>query len=96
MRLTQQRVCGLRRCKTLYLPTPPFFTRPGTMKKPGTISIKEVATAEALEQAQQIRAQVLEAEQGFPHEVNIDGRDPAASHLLMLDEDAPVATARRR
>ncbi len=67
------------RCKTLYLPTPPFFTRPGTMKKPGTLSIKEVATAEALEQAQQIRAQVLEAEQGFPHEVNIDGRDPAAS-----------------
>ncbi len=37
-------------CKTLYLPTHPFFTRPGTMKKPGTLSIKEVATAEALEQ----------------------------------------------
>ncbi len=64
------------------------------MEKVGTISIKEVATAEALTQAQQIRVQVLEAEQGFPHDVNIDGMDPSANHVLMLDDNAPVATAR--
>ncbi len=63
-------------------------------EKAGTISIKEVATAEELAQAQQIRVQVLEAEQGFPHDVNIDGRDPSAIHVLMLDDNVPVATAR--
>ena len=64
------------------------------MKKPGTITFKEVATAEELAQAQRIRAQVLEAEQGFPHEVNIDGLDPSAIHVLVLDDKVPVATAR--
>ncbi len=63
-------------------------------EKAGTISIKEVATAEELAQAQRIRAQVLEAEQGFPHEVNIDGLDPSAIHVLVLDDKVPVATAR--
>ncbi len=63
-------------------------------EKAGAISIKEVATAEELAQAQQIRVQVLEAEQGFPHDVNIDGLDPSAIHLLILDDNVPVATAR--
>ncbi len=62
--------------------------------KAGMISFKEVATAEELAQAQQIRVQVLEAEQGFPHDVNIDGLDPSAIHLLILDDNVPVATAR--
>ena len=62
------------------------------MKDP--ITIKEVRTAEELEQAQEIRVKVFEEEQGFPHEVNIDGADQAASHVLVLDEEVPVATAR--
>lgn len=62
--------------------------------KTGTITIKEVATAEELRQAQQIREEVLEAEQGFAHDVNIDGLDESASHVLALDAGAPVATAR--
>ena len=62
------------------------------MKDP--ITIKEVRTAKELEQAQEIRVRVFEEEQGFPHEVNIDGADQAASHVLVLDEEVPVATAR--
>lgn len=63
-------------------------------KLAGTISIKEVASVEELAQAQQIRVQVLEDEQGFPHDVNIDGLDSSAIHVLMLDDNVPVATAR--
>ncbi len=59
-----------------------------------TISIKEVQTADELAQAQRIREIVLEAEQGFPHAVNVDGRDAQADHVLMLDGDEPVGTAR--
>ena len=64
------------------------------MKNGGTISIKEVRTAKELKQAQKIRQQVLEKEQGFPHDVNIDGLDPSADHVLALDDEVPVATAR--
>ena len=64
------------------------------MKNRGTISIKEVHTAEELKQAQKIREEVLEKEQGFPHDVNIDGLDPSASHALAFDDEVPVATAR--
>ncbi len=53
------------------------------MKNRGTISIKEVHTAEELKQAQKIREEVLEKEQGFPHDVNIDGLDPSAIHALL-------------
>jgi len=62
------------------------------MKDP--ISIRKVSTAEELQQAQEIRVRVFEEEQGFPHEVNIDGVDRAASHVLVFDGEVPVATAR--
>jgi len=58
------------------------------------ITIRVVSTAEELEQAQEIRVTVFEEEQGFPHEVNIDGADQAASHVLILEGKVPVATAR--
>ncbi len=57
------------------------------------ISIRRVSTAEELQQAQEIRVRVFEEEQGFPHEVNIDGVDRAASHVLAFDGEVPVATA---
>jgi predicted GNAT family N-acyltransferase len=60
----------------------------------GPISIKEVSTPEELEQAQEIRARVFEEEQGIPHELNVDGADQAASHVLVLHGEVPVATAR--
>ncbi len=58
------------------------------------ISIRRVNTAGELQQAQEIRVKVFEEEQGFPHEVNIDGVDRAASHVLVFDGEVPVATAR--
>ncbi len=65
---------------------------PRGMKSP--ITIREVSTAEELKQAQEIRVRVLEEEQGFPREINIDGADRSASHVLVLDAGVPVATAR--
>ncbi len=58
------------------------------------VTIRKVSTAEELQQAQEIRVRVFEEEQGFPHEVNIDGVDRAASHVLVFDGEVPVATAR--
>ncbi len=52
---------------------------PRGMKSP--ITIREVSTAEELKQAQEIRVRVLEEEQGFPNEINIDGADRSASHV---------------
>ncbi len=62
--------------------------------KPHAISIKQVRTPGELRQAQEIRETVLETEQGFPHEVNVDGQDPSAMHVLVLDRGEPVGTAR--
>ena len=58
------------------------------------ITIREVGSAKELERAQEIRVRVFEEEQGFPHEVNVDGADQSASHILILDAEVPVATAR--
>ncbi len=58
------------------------------------ITLKRITTNRELHQAQQIRIEVLEHEQGFPHNVNIDGLDQSAIHVLLLDEENPVGTAR--
>ena len=58
------------------------------------ISIKEVENEEELARAHRIREEVLEVEQGFPHEVNVDGQDAAASHVLVLDGAVAVGTGR--
>ncbi len=58
------------------------------------ITLKLITTPGELHQAQQIRIEVLEHEQGFPHNVNIDGLDQSAIHVLLLDEENPVGTAR--
>ena len=64
------------------------------METVDSISIKEVKTPEDLKQAQAIRVKILETEQGFPHDMNIDGLDESADHILILDDGVPVATAR--
>ena len=64
------------------------------MKVVVSISITEVKTPDELKQAQAIRVKILETEQGFPHDVNIDGRDESADHVLIWDDAVPVATAR--
>ncbi len=64
------------------------------METVDSISIKEVKTPEELKQAQAIRVKILETEQGFAHDTNIDGLDDSADHILILDDGVPVATAR--
>lgn len=64
------------------------------MHQAETIWFKDVTTGDEIRQAQRIRELVLEVEQGFPHDVNIDGCDDSAHHVLMLDGERPVGTAR--
>ena len=66
------------------------------MHEAESIWFKDVKTGDEMRQAQRIRELVLEFEQGFPHDVNIDGYDDAAYHVLMLDGERPVGTARVR
>ncbi len=58
------------------------------------MKIKLISTSKELALVRRIRKKVLELEQGFPHEVNIDGNDPRAVHALIYDGHKPVATAR--
>jgi len=56
------------------------------------MKIKLISTSKELALVRRIRKKVLELEQGFPHEVNIDGNDPRAVHALIYDGHKPVAT----
>ena len=58
------------------------------------MKVKLVSSKKELAQARRIRKKVLEDEQGFPHEVNIDGNDHQAHHALVFEGRKPVATAR--
>ena len=58
------------------------------------MKIKQISNSKELAMAQRIRKKVLEDEQGFPHEVNVDGNDHLASHVLLFDGHKAVATAR--
>jgi predicted GNAT family N-acyltransferase len=60
------------------------------------VAIVEVGSAEQLEQALAIRLAVFVEEQGVGRELEIDGRDDAARHLLALRDGAPVGTLRVR
>jgi predicted GNAT family N-acyltransferase len=41
-----------------------------------------------------IRAQVFIIEQGVPAELEVDEQDPLSRHLLLFEEDTPIATGR--
>jgi len=41
-----------------------------------------------------IRAQVFIIEQGVPAELEVDELDPLSRHLLLFEEDTPIATGR--
>jgi predicted GNAT family N-acyltransferase len=49
-----------------------------------------------IEAAKQLRLRVFAQEQGFSPEADVDGLDPAATHLVVLRRDAVVATCRLR
>jgi ribosomal protein S18 acetylase RimI-like enzyme len=60
------------------------------------IAIKSVTYAEALEPLQMIRRRVFQEEQGVPPELEFDGYDDAAHHLLAYLNNDPVGTLRIR
>jgi len=49
-----------------------------------------------IEEAKQLRLRVFSQEQGVPPEADIDGLDPAATHLVALRRGSVVATCRLR
>ena len=61
---------------------------------PDKIIIEEVQTPEALQKAQAIREQIFVVEQGIARELEQDGLDAAAIHVLALYDEAPAATGR--
>ena len=60
------------------------------------IHIREVRAPAEVEQALAIRCAVFVAEQGVAEALEIDGRDPAARHLLDFRQGKPVGTLRLR
>ena len=58
--------------------------------------IKTVAYSEQIKAIENIRTQVFQVEQGIAQELEFDGLDQTATHLLAYLENQPVGTARIR
>ena len=58
------------------------------------ITIKKISTNKELEQALRIRIRVFVREQGVPADIELDGDDKRALHLLAFLEGRVVGTAR--
>ena len=58
------------------------------------VYVKQVTSAAELAQAQQIRRQVFVEEQGIPAELEYDGADLSAIHVLAYQGEEAVATGR--
>lgn len=58
------------------------------------ITVEPVRTAAELAAARAIRVAVFVEEQGIPPELDDDGLDQGALHVLALDGDLPVGTGR--
>ncbi len=57
-------------------------------------SLIEADYARYQQQILSIRAQVFIIEQGVPVELEVDEQDPLSRHLLLFEEDTPIATGR--
>ncbi len=60
------------------------------------LTIKVVNYAMAKSAIQMIRHQVFEVEQGVNHELEFDGQDNTAQHLLAYWDEKPIGTTRIR
>ena len=58
------------------------------------VYLKQITSAAELVEAQQIRRQVFVEEQGIPAELEYDGADPDAIHIIAYEAERPVATGR--
>ena len=60
----------------------------------GGVEVRQVAGERELAEALRIRREVFVEEQRIPAELDDDGEDPGALHVLALDGDTAVGTAR--
>ena len=71
-------------------------------KRKGSFQIKLLETSEELHQAMKIRTKVFQEEQNIPVEIEFDGHDEKAFHVLVVDKStneggahsSPIATGR--
>ncbi|MGF1576374.1 MAG: GNAT family N-acetyltransferase [Cyanophyceae cyanobacterium] len=66
------------------------------MSAPSSFVIKTVETLQEREQAFEVRRQVFQVEQGVSAKEEFDDYDDTALHIVVLDQDQGVATARIR
>jgi predicted GNAT family N-acyltransferase len=62
----------------------------------GSLNLQIVSYAEAQSEIQQIRIVVFQQEQQVAPELEFDGEDEAATHLIAYQDEIPVGTARIR
>lgn len=60
------------------------------------IFIKIIETEKELTDAESIRRQVFQKEQGIAEEIDFDGKDNEADHIIAYFEEKPVGTTRVR
>jgi len=65
-------------------------------RKNSSISLQWVTYAQAIASLQMIRRQVFQVEQGVAPELEFDGKDDEAEHLLAFYDNQPVGTLRIR
>ena len=58
------------------------------------ITVREINSEQELKNVLMLRHQVFVDEQGIPEEIENDGKDSKSVHVIALDNDKPVGTAR--
>ena len=58
--------------------------------------IKIVESEQELRDAQEVRKKVFQEEQGIGAELDFDGKDNEAEHVIVYLENNPIGTARAR
>ena len=64
------------------------------MKRVDDLRLTRVETPEQMREALTLRREVFVDEQGIPAELDEDGRDRAATSILIYDGNVPIATGR--
>lgn len=66
------------------------------MEAPSTIRIKIAARPDDVSDAQEVRRQVFQTEQGIDETLDFDGHDDGSDHLVAYADDKPIGTVRIR
>jgi predicted GNAT family N-acyltransferase len=61
-----------------------------------SLQTKIITPPDSIEAAKAVRKNVFQQEQGIGSELDFDGNDEAATHIVVYHEDIPVGTGRMR